>query len=114
MSILSRFKLSRQVLNQYEALAIPARQHVDDVIKRHLAACAKHDVEPEVNDQFIAEAITDYKAGKGSVLNMPSVKGQPMPARWAYDVYVSPTSEDSRGGSDVRNRNDRRRVSSAA
>lgn len=75
-------------LHRYKKLSPEQQSHVDQTVRRHLAACTKLGVVPET-ETTIKEAIDMVMTGRWETdrpLEKPEV-------RWQYDVYVSPLRE---------------------
>ncbi|HZS05057.1 MAG TPA: hypothetical protein VFD58_09505 [Blastocatellia bacterium] len=75
-------------LNRYKKLSPGKRAKVDQIIKRHLAACAELKVEPETELTF-REAIDMVSNGKWE----PDRPVERPDLHWQYQVYVSPRKE---------------------
>ena len=74
--------------HRYKKLAPQQQAQVEEIIKRHVTACKKLGVEPEI-DPTCKEAIDMVVAGNWEVeqpLERPGV-------RWHYDVYTPPLRE---------------------
>jgi hypothetical protein len=73
---------------RYRKLSPAKKAKVDEIVQRHLSACAKLGVAPETG-AVVREAIDLVLAG-----NWES-DGQPEAAepRWRYEAYVSPRKE---------------------
>lgn len=84
-----QFKIKdKELLRRYQALLPEDREKVDQTLKRHFEACAKHEVEPEP-EPTLREAIDLVSAGNWE----PDRKWERPQARWHYDTYVSPIKE---------------------
>ena len=74
--------------HRYQKLSSAQQLQVDQVIERHLAACKKMDVVPEIEPTF-KEAIDMVVNGKWEEDRPIERTG----VRWHYDVYTSPLRE---------------------
>lgn len=75
-------------LKRYRKLSPARKKVVDEIVARHLRACRKEKVEPEVEATF-REAIDIALAGSWEPDQPLEIEGP----RWQYDVYVSPSKE---------------------
>jgi hypothetical protein len=75
-------------LKRYRKLSPAKKRVVDEILGRHLKACKREKVEPEVEATF-REAIDIALAGSWEPDKPIEVEGP----RWQYDVYVSPSKE---------------------
>ena len=75
-------------LKRYRKLAPAKKKVVDEILKRHLKACLKEKVEPEIEATF-REAIDIALAGRWEPDRPAEIEGP----RWQYSVYVSPSKE---------------------
>lgn len=83
------FKIKDEAqLRRYRELSPDNRAKVDLIMNRYLAACAKGDVEPEIEPSF-REAIDMVVSGKWEPDREPD---RPDP-RWCYETYITPIKE---------------------
>jgi hypothetical protein len=75
-------------LKRYHKLTDVRKRVVNEIVARHLRACQREKVEPEIEATF-REAI-DMAISGGWEPDQPlEIEGP----RWRYDVYVSPSKE---------------------
>jgi len=75
-------------LKRYRKLAPEQKSVVDEILKRHLRACLREKVEPEL-EATLREAIDMALAGSWEPDQPVEIEGP----RWRYPLYVSPTRE---------------------
>jgi len=75
-------------LKRYHKLSPEHKGVVDEILKRHVRACLREKVEPELEATF-REAIDMALAGSWEPDQPIEIEGP----RWQYPVYVSPTRE---------------------
>ncbi len=75
-------------LKRYHKLADGKKQVVNEILTRHLRACRREKVEPELEATF-REAIDMAIVGSWEPDQPLEIEGP----RWQYDVYVSPSKE---------------------
>jgi len=73
---------------RYLRLSEPRREQVEQIIRRHLAACARMKVEPDL-DVTVREAIDMVLSGNWE----PDRPMERPEVRWHYDVYTTPNKE---------------------
>lgn len=84
-------KLSKRdeaLRRRYEKLSSADQAKVDQIIKRHKAACMAMRVEPDIDGTF-REAIDIVSSGMWE----PDAPVDRPEHRWQYQVYVSPLKE---------------------
>jgi hypothetical protein len=75
-------------LKRYHKLTPEKKSVVDEILKRHLRACQREKVEPEL-EATLREAIDMALAGSWEPDRPIEIEGP----RWRYPLYVSPTRE---------------------
>jgi hypothetical protein len=73
---------------RYRQLSAAHRAKVDQIVKRHIAACAEFKVNPEI-EPTLREAIDLVLAGAWE----PDPQPRGMEPRWRYEVYIAPKKE---------------------
>lgn len=82
-------KISKDVLKKIEALSQEKRQKVEAVVRRHLAACERMDVQPDSLDRVWIESIEAVEIDEHFNETMDDKWPVWQPQR-SYDVYSSP------------------------
>jgi len=82
-------KISADVLRRIEALPREKRQKVEAIVRRHLAACEKLDVQPDSIDRVWIEAIEAVSIDEHFTETMNDKWPVWEPLR-SYDVYSTP------------------------
>lgn len=75
-------------LKRYHKLTPEKKSVVDEILKRHLRACQREKVEPEL-EATLREAIDMALVGSWEPDQPIEIEGP----RWRYPLYVSPTRE---------------------
>jgi len=75
-------------LKRYYKLTPARKSVVAEIVKRHIRACRREKVEPELDATF-REAIDMALAGSWEPDQPLDIEGP----RWQYDVYISPSKE---------------------
>jgi hypothetical protein len=75
-------------LRRYRKLSPARKAKVDEIIQRHISACAKLGLMPETGTVF-REAIDLVLAGDWEPDRQPEAAGP----RYRYEVYISPRKE---------------------
>ena len=75
-------------LKRYHKLSDAKKKVVNEIVTRHIRACRREKVEPELEATF-REAIDMALVGTWEPDQPIEIEGP----RWQYDVYVSPSKE---------------------
>jgi len=75
-------------LKRYHKLSDAKKKVVNEILTRHIRACRREKVEPELEATF-REAIDMAIVGTWEPDQPLEIEGP----RWQYDVYVSPSKE---------------------
>ena len=84
-----RIKDELQV-KRYHKLTAARKIVVDEIVTRHIRACRREKVEPEL-EATVREAIDMALAGSWEPDQPLEIEGP----RWQYDVYVSPSKKEA-------------------
>ena len=75
-------------LERYLKLKPEDRMKVDQMVQRHIAACAKHQIHTEIEPTFreaIDLVLTGWEPEAGTE--------ERLGPRWSYEVYIPPVKE---------------------